>query len=125
VAGWEATAGRNLKGESGWAHLAQCSTGAEGPGVLVNAGWSKSPDAPDWKGGKVSGTIAPDSKRLVRLVSDRALGTGLEISQPPQLEVIPNNHFGYAIQWFLFAGIAALIYGLAFRRRRALADANA
>ena len=35
----------------------------------------------------------------------------------PDLASVPNNHFAYAIQWFLFAGIALLIYGLALRKR--------
>ena len=33
-------------------------------------------------------------------------GPGLMASAPPSPETIPNNHFSYAIQWFLFAGIA-------------------
>jgi surfeit locus 1 family protein len=32
---------------------------------------------------------------------------------------IPNNSFAYAIQWFLFAATALVIYALALRRRRA------
>jgi len=31
---------------------------------------------------------------------------------------IPNNHLAYAVQWFLFAGIAGVIYALALKRRR-------
>ena len=42
---------------------------------------------------------------------------GLEASAPPSLKDVPNNHLAYAVQWFLFAGIAAIIYGLALRRR--------
>jgi surfeit locus 1 family protein len=30
---------------------------------------------------------------------------------------VPNNHLAYAVQWFLFAGVAAVIYALALRRR--------
>jgi surfeit locus 1 family protein len=43
---------------------------------------------------------------------------GLQPSAPPSLADVPNNHFGYAVQWFIFAGVAAFIYGLALRRRR-------
>jgi cytochrome oxidase assembly protein ShyY1 len=39
----------------------------------------------------------------------------LEPSAPPSIEQIPNNHRSYAIQWFLFALIAVVIYLLALR----------
>jgi surfeit locus 1 family protein len=118
VVSWSAASGRNLQGQSGWSHQAQCSTGAEGPGMVVDAGWSRAPASPDWKGGEVSGVIAPDTKSMIRLISDTPLAAGLTASAPPSPEDIPNNHFGYAIQWFLFAGIAALIFVLALRRSR-------
>lgn len=38
-------------------------------------------------------------------------------SAPPSPDTIPNNHLSYAVQWFLFAGIAAVIYALALRQR--------
>lgn len=119
VISWSSSSGRNLKGQSGWSHQAQCSTGAEGPGMLVDAGWSRTPDHPAWAGGVVNGTIAPDTKRVLRLVSDAPLAAGLLATAPPSPEDLPNNHFGYAVQWFLFAGIAALIFALALRRLRA------
>ena len=53
----------------------------------------------------------------MRLVSATGLA-GLEASAPPSLETIPNNHRSYAVQWFLFAAIAAVIYVLAVRSRR-------
>jgi surfeit locus 1 family protein len=31
--------------------------------------------------------------------------------------MIPNNHRSYAVQWFAFALIALIIYGLAVRKR--------
>jgi cytochrome oxidase assembly protein ShyY1 len=36
----------------------------------------------------------------------------------PSPDSIPNNHLSYAIQWFLFAAAAALIYVLALRLRQ-------
>jgi cytochrome oxidase assembly protein ShyY1 len=30
---------------------------------------------------------------------------------------MPNNHLAYAVQWFLFAAIALIIYIIAVRRR--------
>jgi surfeit locus 1 family protein len=122
--------GRSLKGQSGWRHIAQCRTGAEGPGLVADIGWSASFSAtPMWKGGPVSGVIAPqpDHRSVIAkglggtapglmLVSNSA-ANGLEPSAPPSLDDVPNNHLAYAVQWFLFAGLAALIYILALRRR--------
>lgn len=116
VTGWRASSGRNARGQAGWVHIAACSTGAEGPGAQVVAGWSLRPDNPDWTGGQVRGVIAPDSAHLIRLVAAPPVAD-LEAVQPPSPEDIPNNHWAYAIQWFLFAGLAAVIYGLAVARR--------
>lgn len=116
--GWRASAGRNRAGEPGWRHVADCRTSAEGPGIAVDMGWSKDSGAPaQWKGGEVRGVIGPDHDGQVLLVSDEAV-PGLQPSAPPSLDEIPNNHFAYAVQWFLFAGVAVVIYGIALRRRR-------
>jgi cytochrome oxidase assembly protein ShyY1 len=109
--------GEGSSGEPGYVHIVDCSTGAEGPGMSVAVGWSKDPKAKiDWPGGPVSGIIAPDNTTRLRLVAASA-PPGLETVEPPSLTSIANNHRSYAIQWFLFAGIAALIYGLALRLR--------
>lgn len=120
--GWRPTAGRNLKGESGWSFIASCRTGgAEGPRMEVDMGWSQQSRPPTgWRGGEVSGIIAPDEANIIRLVAERA-APGLQPSAPPTRETIPNNHFLYALQWFFFAAAAALIYFLALRRRRGAA----
>lgn len=117
VTGFRTAAGQNLNGEPGFLVIADCRTGAEGPGMAVELGWSKDPNAgKGWQGGLVSGTIAPDSRSRMRLVA-ASPGPGLTASAPPSPETIPNNHFSYAVQWFLFAGIAAVIYFLALRQR--------
>ncbi|WP_309661750.1 SURF1 family protein [Sphingomonas sp.] len=117
VANMRATAGSNLAGEPGFAQVADCVTGAEGPGMSVELGWSKNPNAAvQWRGGLVSGIIAPDRKSRLRLVAASA-PAGLEASAPPSIDQIPNNHRAYAVQWFLFALIAAVIYFLAVRKR--------
>jgi surfeit locus 1 family protein len=117
VVGFRTSAGQNLKGEPGYLIIADCRTGAEGPGLAVELGWSKNPNAGRaWRGGLVSGTIAPDRISRMRLVAATP-GPGLMASAPPSPETIPNNHLSYAIQWFLFAGIALLIYWLALRQR--------
>ncbi len=64
----------------------------------------------------MSGVIAPDRLTRMRLVA-ASPGPDLLASAPPSPDIIPNNHFSYAIQWFLFAGIAVLIYVLALRQR--------
>lgn len=125
-------AGYNLKGERGWRHLVACRTGAEGPGFTVDIGWSASFEARStWKGGTVDGVIGPvpDQRSVVeRSVADKAqqqlllvattANGGLQPSATPSLEGIPNNHLAYAVQWFLFAGIALAIYGIALWRRQ-------
>ena len=64
----------------------------------------------------VTGLIAPDSLHVIRLVASNP-APGLQASAPPSLDDIPNNHLSYAVQWFLFATVALVIYGLALRRK--------
>jgi cytochrome oxidase assembly protein ShyY1 len=117
VVGFRTAAGQNLKGEPGYLIIADCRTGAEGPGLSVELGWSKNPNAGRaYSGGLVSGVIAPDRISRMRLVAATP-GAGLAASAPPSPDIIPNNHLSYAVQWFLFAGIAVLIYYLALRQR--------
>ncbi|MGE5561856.1 MAG: SURF1 family protein [Bacillota bacterium] len=112
-----AMAGENLRGEPGYVQVVDCATGAEGPGMSVEVGWSKDPNAKfNWPGGPVSGIIAPDRRNGMRLVAATA-PPGLEPSAPPSTDTIPNNHRSYAVQWFSFAAIALIIYGLALRRK--------
>jgi cytochrome oxidase assembly protein ShyY1 len=115
--GQRAVAGRNRAGEPGYVHIVDCTTGAEGPGMSVEVGWSKDPNAKvNWSGGPVSGVIAPDRRMRMRLVAASA-PPGLEPSAAPSVSAIPNNHRSYALQWFAFALIALVIYGLAVRKR--------
>jgi len=117
IVGQRAVAGENRGGEPGYAHIVDCATGAEGPGMSVEVGWSKDPNAKvNWKGGPVSGVIGPDSRTRMRLVA-AGPPPGLEPSAPPSLATIPNNHRSYALQWFAFAAIALVIYGLAVAAR--------
>jgi surfeit locus 1 family protein len=112
-----AVAGENMSGEPGYVHIIDCATGAEGPGMSVEVGWSKDPNAKvNWAGGLVSGIIGPDRHTGMRLVAASA-PPGLEPSAPPSVASIPNTHRSYALQWFSFALIALIIYGLAVRKR--------
>jgi cytochrome oxidase assembly protein ShyY1 len=112
-----AMAGENRAGEPGYVHIVDCATGAEGPGLSIELGWSKNPNAKmDWRGGPVSGVIAPDRRMGMRLVADGA-APGLQPSALPSPKTITNNHRSYAVQWFAFAAIALIIYALAVRKR--------
>ena len=121
VVGQRETAGRNRKGEVGWAHIADCATGAEGPGMSVELGWSRDPTTKvQWSGGLVSGVIVPDRLHRIRLVA-AAAPSGLEPAALPSaqtaMSVTPGRNRFYALQWFSFAAIALIIYGLALRKR--------
>ena len=103
-------AGTSAKGAKGWAQRASCVMGDAV--VDVDIGWSLRPEAADWKGGEVRGTIAPGG----RIVSASGLA-GLEPLASPDPRALPNNHLAYAGQWFFFALTALVIYILALRRR--------
>lgn len=132
VTAWKTEAGHSADGKTGWSHIAACRTGAEGPGFNVDMGLSQSPDAPKgWTGGPVRGRVVwtPDGQPLIaRLFSTPAPRTPLIVSEqaapgltptaPPDPSSVPNNHFAYAVQWFLFAGVAIVIYGVALWRRK-------
>ena len=113
----ETVSGSNAAGKAGFAHIASCQTGdANGPDAKVAFGWSERPQAPKWDGGPVNGIIAPSGAQLIKLVSTDAVD-GLDILAEPSPSQIPNNHLLYAIQWFIFAAAATIIYILAVRKR--------
>ena len=118
VIGWRTISGTSQAGEAGFAHLAQCQTGgAEGPGAIVAIGWSKRPDPPAWRGGAINGIIAPNKPEPIKLVATDKVD-GLELLAKPSPDSIPNNHLLYAIQWFIFAFAAAVIFVLAVRKKQ-------
>lgn len=109
--------GHNAKGESGWAHMVTCAL-ADGGKAEVVLGWSRDFTPRQWAGGEVGGVIAQGIAAPARLFADPPIG-GLEPNAKPDPNDIPNNHWSYAIQWFLFAATALVIYGLALRKRLA------
>ena len=111
VVGVESVAGRSAKDEAGIGHIATCTLG-DGTRARIVLGWSRNPEVPDWRGGTVVGIIAPGP----RLVADPPLA-GLQANARPDASDLPNNHLSYAVQWFLFAGVALVIYALAVRKR--------
>lgn len=127
---WDPRSGTDIKGQSGIRMIADCRTGAEGPGVLVDVGIGDNFTLPKWTGGTVQGTIVPGPEQPT--VMERAMGKamparamliadqpveGLRASAVPSADDTPNNHLAYAFQWFFFAIVALIIYILAVRRR--------
>lgn len=125
--------GEDADGRTGYRMVVRCRTGAEGPGLLVDAGVGDDFRAPvAIPPGPVTGTLVPapsDTSLLGRLtghaptqeamlVLDRP-APGLRASARPDPTAIPDNHLAYAVQWFAFAFVALVIYGFAlFRRAR-------
>lgn len=119
-------------GNAGFRIIAQCATGAAGPGFPVQLGTTRDAEfKPVWAGGKVSGRIshAPSHVPLIAGLFGRqpprtlllVLDTpapGLTANDTPSIELIPNNHLAYAVQWFLFAVVALVIYAIALWRRQ-------
>ena len=118
-------------GAAGFRLIVECRTGAEGRGMIVQLGTTPDPKfAGRWSGGPVSGFIshAPDSRSLIGALFDRtpqrlmlvadSPALGLGANGRPDVSSVPNTHLSYAVQWFFFAAIAAVIYVLALRRRR-------
>lgn len=114
-----AFAGRNRVGESGYVHVVDCATGAEGPGLSVQIGWSLDPNVKfNWNGGPVSGVIVPDDRTWMRLVAATpAAGLAPNAVPSPSLSVTPARHRQYAMTWFALAIAALAVYALALRQR--------
>ena len=115
-------AGRNASGQTGWIHLFPCTyrapSGRSGT-IDIIGGWSNAPTAAQWTGGAITGIVVPESmteRQRWHILADPPLA-GLEPNARPDPADIPNNHWSYAIQWFLFALTALVIYALAVRKR--------
>lgn len=132
VVGWQSVSGRDAQGKAGFQYIAECKTGAEGPGALVALGIADRPNLkPGWTGGMVHGTVLTEPDRrsgIARafggavvqrpmIVADSAPAAMRPVAQPDPRSV-SNNHLSYALQWFFFAAAALVIYLLALRRRQ-------
>lgn len=123
--------GVNAKGDTGFRNIVGCTL-IDGRRILADLGWSAvgvKPAVPA-VGQRIEGDglLIPDE-----VLAERVLGKasdamplllvldggvpGLAASVPPSIETIPNNHRSYAVQWFLFAMVALVIYGLALWKR--------
>lgn len=127
----KAVAGRNASGQSGWVQMVRCNMGGMPPDATGDAlsykyvpypvdvllGWSRSPEPVRWDGGYVTGTVVPAGELGYKIVADPPLA-GLQANAKPDPTDLPNNHLAYALQWFLFAATALVIYVLALRRKQ-------
>lgn len=118
-------------GKAGFRVIAVCAADAGGPAFKVQLGTTRDPDqAVAWPGGAVRGWVshAPDATPLIArafraqaqemlLIADTPVA-GLAPNTRPDIGLVPNNHLAYGVQWFVFAGAAAVIYTLALRGRR-------
>ncbi|GAA4644235.1 hypothetical protein GCM10023115_21950 [Pontixanthobacter gangjinensis] len=111
VLSMRATAGTNTVGAKGWAHIANCQL-EQGADADIALGWSRDPESPEWGGGVVSGVLGPGGK----IVADPPLADLGPLATPDPAD-LPNNHLAYAVQWFLFALTALVIYIIALRVR--------
>lgn len=123
--------GVNAQGKTGFRNIVGCAL-IDGRLIMVDLGWSpvgSKPALPS-RGKRIEadGLLIPDEvlarrvfagqpRAIPLLLVLRSAVPGLEPSVPPSIENIPNNHRGYAVQWFLFAGVAIAIYLLALRKR--------
>ncbi len=115
VASIRSTAGTSARGGKGWEHVAQCPLGENAARTVeVALGWSKEANAPEWRGGAVTGVLGQNAK----VVADPPLAGLAQLAKPDPAD-LPNNHLAYAGQWFLFALTALVIYVLALRYRGA------
>lgn len=119
--------GESAAGQSGFLVLVDCGDPAlrhgDGPGVVVVAGWNQRPD--------LTTPVTVDT-RFEGLIIDRPYGDApgrpqymviphtavppLAPSLTPAPADLPDNHLSYAIQWFSFATILMVIYGIWLRR---------
>jgi surfeit locus 1 family protein len=115
VSAQSAISGQNAAKRPGWAHLVDCQIAGGGPAKVI-LGWSLRPDVVTWPGGAVTGTYLDKGELGVVIVADPPLA-GLAANARPDPRELPNNHLSYAVQWFLFAATALVIYALALGKR--------
>ncbi len=115
-------AGQSSAGQIGYSYFIVCDSGRDVDVIELNAGWSPRPgatlDLPI--SGEVTGRLFKNDRGRAAyvLVADKAIPP-LEPSASPTIGTIPNNHMGYAVQWFAFAATLLVIYGLfVFRRSK-------
>ena len=130
VTPYDIRGGESAKGQSGFLVLIACREPAfvhkQGPDLVVVAGFSDRPElrTPLVVDTEFEGTIIerPYDKEQGRprfmLIPNTAVAP-LTPSRLPSPEDLPDSHLSYAVQWFSFAAILAVIYAIfIFRRPR-------
>ncbi|QXQ07014.1 SURF1 family protein [Sphingosinicellaceae bacterium] len=130
VTPYDVRGGESATGQSGFLIVVACRepayTHKKGPDLVVVAGFSDRPElrAPLIVDTEFDGTIIerPYDKQpgrpLFMLIPKTAVPP-LTPSRLPSPEDLPDSHLSYAIQWFSFATILAVIYAIfVFRRQR-------
>lgn len=127
-ANWQAVAGRNSLGQSGYVHRYECQYTPVGISIhegrfvttFADVGWSRSPEEPSFSGAIIIGTLVALGDDY-KVVASEPLA-GLQPLAKPDPKDLPNNHLAYAGQWFFFALTALVIYWFAVRARLAKRD---
>jgi surfeit locus 1 family protein len=116
-------AGRSAGDVPGQVYVIPCRPNAAGLAgrLMVNAGWADQPAAAHRLSlnGIVAGRLSVVGEDGPVILTAATAVAPLAPSAPPSIENIPNNHRFYAIQWFLFAAAALIIYLIALRARGA------
>jgi surfeit locus 1 family protein len=119
--------GQSAAGASGFLVLVDCGDPAlrhgDGPGVVVVAGWNERPDtttpvavATRFDGLIIDRPYGDDKRRPQYMLIPRTAVPPLAPSLMPDPADLSDNHLSYAIQWFSFAAILIVIYGIWLRR---------
>ncbi|RVT91266.1 SURF1 family protein [Sphingomonas crocodyli] len=123
--------GRNQRSETGFRNFVGCAL-ADGRTMMADIGWSgiSAKPVPPSNGTALAsiGRLVPDPELAARVIKGaghplpwlvvmESPVPGYQPSLPPEIGDIPNNHRSYAVQWFLFASVAVIIYIIALRRR--------
>lgn len=118
------TAGTGRGGATGWLQTATCLRDA-GHDLAIGLGITERPDRLTIAGtdnvfwGRVLHRGTKTENDYI-LYSERPLTGLIPVAQPtPEMTgmTTPEGHRGYAIQWFLFAGVAVVIYILALVKK--------
>ncbi len=123
--------GTDRTGRTGFRNIVGCAL-IDGRLIIADLGWipvgTKAQPPAIGQRIEADGLLIPDEVLTRRVLGD-AKGTtplllvleagepGLSPSVAPSIDSIPNNHRSYAVQWWLFAAVALIIYGLALRKR--------
>jgi surfeit locus 1 family protein len=114
------TAARSVAGATGYRQLIRCER-APGEPLLISLGVATDPTArvSVAPGARFTGRLVPRSGvPAFLLVAETPVGA-LAAEAPPGPDTIANSHRGYAVQWFMFALVLSVIYGVYVRRRAA------